>query len=88
MILLAILHAAALAIWVYLLAKSGNLPPAALPGLKKFKKFSVTYDFDQVPLASPKGPFVVPSAPFREFGPAKRNRSVQNLAAAEAQLNA
>lgn len=76
-VILAIVHAAALIFWLYLLAKSGNLPASQKP-LKKFKNFSVTYDFDRVPCSSPQECLSTPSVP--SLGPAKRNISVTNLA--------
>lgn len=70
---LAVLHAGALLFWLYLLARSGNLPATAAPAVKKFKNFSVTYDFDSEPKGSPV-PQSIPNN--LAFGPAKRNRSV------------
>jgi hypothetical protein len=75
---LAIVHAAALLFWLYLLAKSGNLPTSTLQE-KKFKKFSVTYDFDEPPVKS--SPLAGGSAQYQPIGPSKRNRSIPSFSA-------
>lgn len=76
MIALALLHAAALLFWLYLLARSRNLPAASAPAAKRFKKFTITYDLDCEPKGSPR-PQMVPHN--FAFGPSKRNRSVPHL---------
>ena len=73
MIVLAVLHLAALLIWLWLLTHSGALPVVQQPVKKAFKKFTVKYDFDCEPGASALG---ASSA----FGASKRNRSSQRLA--------
>ena len=78
MVVLAVLHAGALLFWLYLLSKSNSLAASAPPAAKKFKKFSVTYDYDQPVVQSP--PMLISTQPQTAFGPSKRNRSVPGLA--------
>lgn len=72
---LTVMHLGAFFLWLWLLAKNGTLPTAVQQQLKKFKKFSVKYDFDV-----DTGERGLPDgAQLGTLGPAKRNRSSQRL---------
>lgn len=82
-VFLAVLHAAALFYWLYMLAKSRNMTTAwKQPG--QVKKISMTYDLDPAPGQRPFRSFGAGAATAngQALGANKRNRSIPNLGAA------
>ena len=81
---LAVLHAAALILWLYLLAKSKAISSSTWKPAPtgQMKKISVTYDLDPLPahtsLSSSRSMHANAGGP--SLGPSKRNRSIPCLA--------